>query len=154
MYWLYFSPCFVHKGNNYHSWIFSLVSNGEYGVIDSNFDLQPISQSGLIIFSHYPVLFSIERLVFVLLAAAFTWFWCAPVRELQQRHSRLERTKVGTAAGASCTEAPLCFPVFKSSSAPRKLGCKLHFIVAAGCPAPAWSLLNCFCLPPWLSNSH
>lgn len=96
MYWLCFSPCFVHKRNNYHSWIFSLVSNSECGVIDSNFDLQPISQSGLIIFSHYPVLFSVERLVFVLLAAAFTWFWCAPARELQQRHSRLERTKVGT----------------------------------------------------------
>lgn len=90
-----FFPCFVHKRNNYHSWIFSLVSNRECGVIDSNFDLQPISRSGLIIFSHYPVLFSVQRLVFVLLAAVFTWFWCAPARESQERRPRLERTKVG-----------------------------------------------------------
>lgn len=51
-----FFSCFGHK-NNYHSWIFSLISNSKCEVIDPNFDLHPISGSGLIIFSHCAVLF-------------------------------------------------------------------------------------------------
>lgn len=56
MYWLCFSGALFTK-NNYHLWIFSLISNSECKVIDPNFDLLPISGSGLITCSHYPVLF-------------------------------------------------------------------------------------------------
>lgn len=55
-YWLCFSYALFTK-NNYHSQIFSLISNSKCEVIDPNFDLHPISGSSLIIFSHYSLLF-------------------------------------------------------------------------------------------------
>lgn len=141
MYWLCFSPCFVHKRNNYHSWIFSLVSNSGCGVIDSNFDLQPISQSGLIIFSHYPVLFSAE-IGFCIVGCSFHMVLMCTCTWITAETFQTWRDKGGDfAAGASPGAAPLCVHVAESSSAPRGSGCKLHFILAAGCPAPAWSSL-------------
>lgn len=153
MYWLCFSLCFVHKRNNYHSWIFSLVSNSECGVIDSNFDLQPISWSGLIIFSHYPVLFSVKRLVFVLLAAAFPWFWCAPAHESQQRRSRLERTKVGTLQQEHPVVEHLCvFVCLRAVQHPDQAANCISLWLQDAQHQPRAHY--CLCLPPWLSSSH
>lgn len=141
MYWLCFSPCFVHKRNNYHSWIFSLVSNSGCGVIDSNFDLQPISQSGLIIFSHYPVLFSVE-IGFCIVGCSFHMVLLCTCTWITTEMFQTWRDKGGDfVAGASRGKAPLCVHVSESSSAPRRSGCKLHFILAAASPAPAWSSL-------------
>lgn len=50
-----FFSYFVHK-NNYHSSVFSLISNSKCWVIDPNFDLLSISGSGLITRGCYPVL--------------------------------------------------------------------------------------------------
>lgn len=153
MYWLCFSPCFVHKRNNYHSWIFSLVSNSGCGVIDSNFDLQPISQSGLIIFSHYPVLFSAE-IGFCIVGCSFHMVLMCTCTWITAETFQTWRDKGGDfAAGASPGAAPLCVHVAESRSAPEDQ--------AANCIS-SWlqdtqhqpGAHYCSCLPPWLSSSH
>lgn len=145
MYWLCFPHALFTK-NNYQSWIFSLISNSKCEVIDPNFDLYPVSGSGLIIFSHYPLLFfwfysMFRDLFFVLLASPFKWFWCASAREAHWRCSRLDRTKVGTLEqDEACDEVLMRVHVYNSYSASRRPGCKLLiFIVAAGSVAPSRS---------------
>lgn len=83
-----FFSYFVHK-NNYHSWIFSLISNSKCQVIDWNFDLLLISGSGLLSCSLLLVL----EIVFVLLPSGPRCFGCVPASEVHQGCSRPRRTE-------------------------------------------------------------